>query len=151
MSKKEFWIRFAVYVLFGGLLPAMFLIFRFKLFSKINSITVGGWGLVCIIFLCGFFISMAKAVKKGLPYSFWTQVLNGVSKVIVPLLGAILAIYCLQDSIKQLLEFLIVVFVCEVIAIPVNPFPKWIHINKLNENEESLYSVLKRIKDNKEE
>ena len=94
---------------------------------------------------------MSKAIKKGLPYSFWTQVLNGVSKVIVPLLGAILAIYCLQDSIKQLLEFLIVVFVCEVIAIPVNPFPKWIHINKLNENEESLYSVLKKIKDDKEE
>ena len=151
MSKKEFWIRFAIYALFGGLLPALFLIIRFDLFYENSSISTTGWGMVCIILLCAFLLTLSKSIKKGLPYSLWVQIINGVTKILIPVLGAILIIYFLQDSVKELLQFLIVVFVCELVAIPVNPFPKWIHINKLNEKEESLYSVLKRVKNEKEE
>ena len=42
-SKKTFWIRLAFYVVFGGLAPGAFLIWRFDLFSEISSLSIGGW------------------------------------------------------------------------------------------------------------
>ena len=40
MSKKEFWIRFPIYLLFYLILPAGYLLFRFNLFKKIIIIAV---------------------------------------------------------------------------------------------------------------
>ena len=76
-----------------------------------------------------------KQVRKGLPYSLGTQVLEGYIKVIVPLLVAIFCIYALQSIIEHLLQFLIALVISEAIAIPMNPFPKWIHDNHLEREE----------------
>lgn len=140
-SKKVFWIRLSFYVLFGGLAPAAFLIWRFDLFSEISSLSIGGWGIVCIVFVGIFFLKMLKAVKDGLPYSFGTQCINGICKVILPLLIALLILYALQNCIAELMQFLGVVIVCEIIAIPMNPIPQWAHDNGIKEEEGKLKRI----------
>lgn len=134
-SKKAFWIRLVLYVLFGGVAPGAFLIWRFDLFSEISSLSIGGWGIVCIAFVGIFFLKMLKAVKEGLPYSFGTQCINGICKIILPLLIALLILYAVQNCITELMQFLGVVIVCEVIAIPLNPIPQWAHENGIKEEE----------------
>lgn len=134
-SKKAFWIRLVLYALFGGVAPGAFLIWRFNLFSEISSLSIGGWGIVCIAFVGIFFLKMLKAVKDGLPYSFGTQCINGICKVILPLLIALLILYAVQNCIAELMQFLGVVIACEVIAIPTNPIPQWAHENGIKEEE----------------
>lgn len=134
-SRKVFWIRLALYILFGGLAPGAFLIWRFDLFSEISSLSIGGWGIVCILFVGLFFLKLLKAVKEGLPYSFGTQCINGICKVVLPLLIALLILYAVQNCVAELMQFLGVVIVCEIIAIPLNPLPKWAHDNGIKEEE----------------
>lgn len=153
MSKKEFWFRFGIYVLFGAIVPFVFLVWRFNLFGKVSSISIGGWGIVAIIFIAVFFIRLFKAVRKGLPYSIWTQILDGVVKVIIPLAVAATIVYLFKDLTMQIFQFLMVVVICELVAIPVNPFPKWIHENKIeeeNDNTKKLLETLGIIKKDKE-
>ena len=69
MSRKEFWFRLGIYITFGAIIPFVFLVWRFKLFGKVSSISIGGWGVVAIVFVAIFFIKLFKAVKKGLPFT----------------------------------------------------------------------------------
>lgn len=144
MSKKEFWIRLSFYIFFGLICPGAFLIWRFHLFEKVSSLSIGGWGVVFILFVGIFFIRLMKAVRKGLPFSLFTQCLEGACKVILPLLLSLLILYVLQNSIAELMQVLSVFIVCELFAIPINPFPKWAHINGIKEDQDKLKAIFKK-------
>lgn len=141
MSKKQFWIRLSIYILFGAVIPFAFLSWRFNLFTKVNKISIGGWGLVAIIFVAGFFIALIKAVRKGLPFSLTTQILEGTCKILLPLLIAALCCYYMQDMMKQVFQFLCVLFVCYMVAIPANPIPTWAHENQKEDFQGYLKSL----------
>lgn len=142
MNKKEFWYRFSIYILFGLLIPAGFLIWRFKLFEKVSKVSIGGWGIVAVIFVAVFFISMLKAIRKGMPFSITTQIIEGLCKLIIPLIIACTCIYFMQDLMKEMYQFLLVLIVCETIAIVVNPIPQWAHENKIEEQENRLKGII---------
>jgi hypothetical protein len=142
MNRKEFWFRFSLYILFGVLIPAVFLTWRFKLFEKVSKVSVGGWGMVAIIFVAVFFISLLKAIRKGMPFSFATQVIEGLCKLIIPLIIACSCVYFMQDLMKETFQFLCILTVSETIAVVVNPIPQWAHENKVEEQENRFRSVL---------
>lgn len=134
-SKKIFWIRFTIYILFGGVIPIAFLIWRFNLFTRIDKISIGGWGILAILFAAFFVIKLMKQAKKGMPFSIVKQTINGYSKVIIPLLAVVLVLYFTKDFIDQITQFLIVLIISEMIAIPANPFPKWERDNGIQEQD----------------
>ena len=142
MSKKQFWMRFSIYVLFGGILPFLFLVWRFNLFSKVSKLSIGGWGLVAIIFIGVFFIKLIKSVKKGLPFSMLSQVLEGTCKVLLPLFIAAFVVYYMQDIMEQVFQFLCILIICETVAVVANPIPRWSHENKILEIEGSTKTLL---------
>ena len=141
MSNKSFWLRLIMYITIGLVAPTVFLIWRFKLFEKIDSVSIGGWGVVCILFVGIFFIKLMQSIRKGLPFSFFTQCLEGAIKVIIPLLLSILIIYFLKNSINELIQFLIVLTVTQLFAIPINPLPQWSHDNNLKDSELKLKNI----------
>ena len=143
MSKKEFWIRLPIYALFLFVIPAVFLIIRFNLFQKISALNIGGWGIVAILIVGLGFIKMMKEVKKGLPFCYLNQVITGLYKVIIPLLLLTFIIYFSKDSIKHILQFLVVLIPSEFVAILVNPIPRWAYENKLEEDGYKLKQILK--------
>lgn len=130
-----FWGRLVTYFIFSIAIPVGFLIWKFKLFSKISTISIGGWGIVAIIIIAASFISMLKYIKEGLPFSFVTQCINGVIKIIIPLVVTLLIINTLKDSIDELINFLVVFIFCQCVAIPVNPFPQWTHDNNIQQEK----------------
>ena len=142
MSKKAFWIRLISYIIVGGGIPLVFLIWRFNLFKKVSQLSIGGWGMIAIIFIGVFFIKMMKAIRKGLPFSFGTQILEGMFKVTIPLLIATIIIYVMRDSVEQLFQFFFVLLFCETIAMIINPIPQWAHENKIEEQESSAKRIL---------
>lgn len=145
MNKKIFWIRFAIYVLFGLIVPVVFLVWRFKLFQKISSISIGGWGVVAILIVFFFIIKMLKYIKKGLPFSFGTQIISGYLKVVIPLFVSVLIINALKGCINELVQFLVVLTACQAIAVPANPFPKWIHDNNLEQQENQTRRIFESL------
>lgn len=146
MSKKTFWFRFIIYALFGAVIPFVFLTFRFHLFEKVNSISIGGWGVVAILLVAFFIIKVFKGVKKGLPFSIVTQILDGACKVVVPLCIAAFLTYYMQDLMDQIFQFLVVLIACESVAIIANPLPQWEHENKLKDGEAGLLALLSTLK-----
>lgn len=146
MSKAEFWTRLAFYILFAAIIPIVFLIVRFNLFTQINSISIGGWGIVAIIFACVFFISLMNNIEKGLPFSLFTQILEGLGKVVIPLIAGAFIVYYMQDCMKEIFQFLLVCACSELVAIVVNPLPKWINDNKIEQDKANLASILESLK-----
>lgn len=144
-KKKEFWVKFSLYVLFGAIIPFMFLVWRFNLFGKASKVQIGGWGLFAIMFLGIFFAKTIKVVRMGLPYSLITQILEGVVKVLIPLGVAALAAFYLRNAMQQLFQFLCITFFCEAVAIVVNPLPKWLYEHQLDERKNTLKDVLQTL------
>ena len=145
MSRKQFWIRLSLYILFGGIIPVIFLILRFNLFTKIDSLSVGGWGIVAILFISIFFAKMIKTIVKGLPFSLFIQILNGICKVIIPLIAASFIVYYMQDCMKEIFQFLVVCIVSELVAIVVNPLPKWLNDHKIEKEESTIKKILETL------
>lgn len=142
MSKKMFWIRLSLYILIGGIIPFTFLTIRFNLFSKVSKLSIGGWGLLAVLFVAIFFIKMLKAIRKGLPFSFGTQIIEGMFKITIPLTVATLIIFLMRNSVEELFYFFCLLVFCETIAMAVNPIPQWAHENKIEEQESSAKRIL---------
>ena len=125
--KTIFWIRFVFWTLFACMLPFLFIVFRFNLFHTISKMKFGGWGIIAIIIVAFFTIAILKYIKVALnsKYSMTAQLLNGFCKVIIPLLTFFLIVQAMHSDIDLLLQVMGVVIICEAIAIPINPLPKW--------------------------
>ena len=143
MSKKAFWIRLSFYILFGGIFPIVFIALRFNLFHRVSALSLSGWKLIFLIFIAIFYTKLLKQVQSGLPFSYTTQIISGLAKVIVPLIIAVFALEAAQDYLGRLIEFLICCIVCESCAILVNPLPQWRHENKIEETGGIVKSVIK--------
>lgn len=132
---KEFWIKFAIWAVLACLLPCIFVIWRFDLFTKITVQQYSIWSIL-IIAIVGFFaIACLRYIDKGIKkWSMGKQIVLGVAKIIVPLLVIYYIAYIIQQKLQaqlldleNLLQTLIVVIGCEAVAIPINPFPKFIY------------------------
>lgn len=125
--KTVFWSRFVLWTIFACGLPFAFIVWRFQLFHTISKIQIGGWGLIAIIIVAFFVITVIRYVKIALSghYSFIGQCLTGFCKVVIPLLVFYLILYYLREQINLMLQVIGCVILCEVIAIPLNPLPKW--------------------------
>ena len=149
--RQTFWLRFAIWVSFALILPLAFMVWRFNLFTKINAVSIGGWGIVAFAFVAGFVGVLYKYLKRGLPYSLFTQVLNGVVKILMPLAIAYYVLFLMKNSINETLQLLSVLFACNLVAIPVNPMPRWVYENRKEETETLIDVLLDRREERKKE
>lgn len=127
--KTVFWTRFVSWAMFACVLPFIFIVWRFKLFGKISSIQIGGWGIIAIIIVAVFIFSIIRYIKLAFRgrYSLVGQILSGICKIILPLVVFMIILTALKNSIDIMLQVLGCVVACEIIAIPLNPLPKWAH------------------------
>ena len=57
-SVRLFVLRLIGYISVGLIIPMVFLIWRFNLFSSTSKLNIGGWGMVVIIFTTVFLIKL---------------------------------------------------------------------------------------------
>lgn len=140
-EKQVFWLRFVGWVLFAAILPVAFIIWRFNLFTERSPLALSGWGFMAIVIIALFIISLLKYVRAGLPYSLFSQCVTGFCKVILPLVIFYAVLYCIQQNLGIFLQALGCVILCELVAIPLNPMPKWIHDNVKEEDQKKFDSM----------
>lgn len=125
--KSVFWSRLISWATFCCFLPFVFIVWRFQLFHKVERIQIGGWGIIGIVIVAVFVYTVIRYVRLAFSarYSFIVQILNGVCKVIIPLLAVLIIIYNVRNNINLMLQVLGCIVICEAIAIPLNPLPQW--------------------------
>lgn len=136
-ERKKFIIRFIAWILLAFVAPAGFLAWRFKLFEVTEEVRVkiGGWGFVLILFTMIFMLYLFNQLRKGMKPSIGKQVVDGICKVTIPLTLCTFMVYWMSGCFEELLEFLVVLTIFETIALPINPLPKWMLENKIEQGE----------------
>lgn len=128
MMDKKFIIRAIGWTIFACLIPVAFICWRYGIFHKAGSIKFSGLTLVSIIVLFFFARALIGYIRAGLVgWSMFKQVLNGVIKVLIPIATVLLIANSMRNSLNYFVQALCVVLVSEAIAIPINPFPKWVY------------------------
>lgn len=152
MDKKQqkFLIEFFLFALFSCIIPFVFIAWRYELFSKVSRVSLSGWGIIAIIIIFVFAIYVAKSIKRAYRnrkrWSMTVQVIDGVAKVLLPLLALFFTMNAIIASADLFKQALIVVIICEGIAIPINPLPKWEVDNFKAGEEERMESFLEKFK-----
>ena len=125
--KAFFWIRFASWFVFACALPFSFVAWRFDLFKAVSKIQFGGWGIIAIVIVAVFAFTIIKYVKLAFSgkYSLIAQILDGFCKIVLPLLLCLIVLYSVRDNVILMIQVLGCVTICETVAIPLNPLPKW--------------------------
>lgn len=144
-EKKVFIARLILFVLFGCVLPFVFIAWRYQIFGG-TRISLTGWGFIAILIVFFFVMYCLKILKNSIPFSITYQVLSGFIKVILPLILVLLVVNALEDSIRQFKQALIVTILCEGIAIVINPLPKYMHDKGIEKTENLMDTFITKWK-----
>ena len=144
-NKKVFIARLILFVLFGCVLPFVFIAWRYQIFGG-TRISLTGWGFIAILIVFFFVMYCLKILKNSIPFSITYQVLSGFIKVILPLILVLLVVNALEDSIRQFKQALIVTILCEGIAIVINPLPKYMHDKGIEKTENLMDTFITKWK-----
>lgn len=136
--KSVFLTRAFAWAVFAAGLPFAFIAWRYGLFMGTNTIQLSGWGMIGVLILAIFTLTLLNYLKKGLKTGFFKQCATGFVKVILPLLIVLLIVEAIKQNIILFEQALSCVIMCELIAIPINPFPAWIE-KKNSEQQEEKY------------
>lgn len=139
-SKKRliFWIRMVSWIGIGCVTPIVVFAVKFGLFKDSAivydelgnalpnvSYSFNGWGIVSCVLIGSFAASILKEVANAYSgYSLVKQCYIGICKTI-PLIVVFVILYFIGDVIHQCTYCLMVLVVCRIISIPINPLPKW--------------------------
>lgn len=152
MSKKEFIIRAIIWAVFAVIAPLGFIIWRYNMFTQINKISLSGGGLLGVLLLIIFLHVLFKYIRSGLMgFSYVKQILNGVTKLLFPLVAILLVTVAVRNSLDYFIQSLGVTIISETIGIPINPFPKWIHEKTEGQYENMLDILLNKLEKGKGE
>lgn len=126
LTKEQgiFILRAFLFAVFAAVLPIIFILWRYGAFD--GGKTTYGLGTLLVGLLAFIVVRYALGeIKEALPYSMVTQIVVGVMKVILPLVLLYFLLLKMRNEADLLMQCVIAVILCECVAIPINPFPKW--------------------------
>lgn len=134
-----FWTRMVVWIAFSCIIPISVFAAKFGLFKEssiqydslgnvveASSVSLNGWGIVACA-IVGFTASaIIKEVIAAYPgYSLTKQWLSGFRKTVLPLVIGFFVCLFIREVVAHLMFCFGTLAVCQFIAVPVNPLPKW--------------------------
>lgn len=134
--------KLILFLTFSVVAPTTYMVLRFNLFSE-TKMRVGIGGIIVFAIMLGTISALIKYYLAGMKtkYSFLKQLLQGMLRVVLPLVIALFVVIFLSDNMSLVKEALIVLIPSELIAIIFNPFPKWCFDN----NVEGLGEIAEKI------
>ena len=137
MKKKEFFLRFLLWIFFVAIVPIITIADRYDMVKK-GTLKYTGWAIVS--FIIGFIVVMVilTYISRIFKWSMWIQVLNGIRIVLVPLGFLWIGVDLLANNIENIKYILIVSFISEAVAIPINPIPKMLYMKNIKDLREAL-------------
>ena len=139
MQKKELITRLILFLMFSLVAPITYISIRCKLFSTKTTISV--WFIIVLGVVLAIVSLIIKYYLDGMKtkYSIFKQILEGVIKVILPITFVLISVVWFKskmewivNNVNLMIEILSIILGCEVIAVIVNPLPKWAFENNVD-------------------
>lgn len=147
MSLKEYLIRLAIWIVVLLVPPIVYLEVNYGLFTNKEGLALSGWGVVAVAFGAIMLIYVLNQIKDGFEKgSMLRQCVEGYIRLL-PMLAVIVIVHYAKASIGKLEGFLVVVALCQVIAVPINPNPKWAEQNGSKTITECLKTIFHKAKE----
>ena len=143
--KTVFITRAIAWAAFAGVLPFVFIAYRYGIFRDNSAIALSGWGFIGVIIAGVVVLTIFNYLRKGLNEGIVKQCIMGFVTVIVPLLGLLMIVKGIASNIELFEKALGVTIACELVAIPINPFPEWLEKRRQEKNlkeQESIFGAL---------
>lgn len=139
--KTVFGIRFALWVTFSAILPFIFIAFRYGIFTNESKISLSGWGIIAIVIIIVFIITLVRYLYEGMKPGLAKQCVGGVCKIVLPLVVLLLLVVEIKNHIQLVEQALGCVIVCELVGIPLNPFPEWLERRRIEQGKEKAETL----------
>ena len=139
MQKKELITRLILFLMFSLIAPITYISIRCKLFSTKTTISV--WFIIVLGVVLAIVSLIIKYYLDGMKtkYSIFKQILEGFIKVILPITFVLISVVWFKSkmewivsNVNLMIEILSIILGCEVIAVIVNPLPKWAFDNNVD-------------------
>ena len=139
MQKKELITRLILFLMFSLIAPITYVSIRCKLFSTKTTISV--WFIIVLGVVLAIVSLIIKYYLDGMKtkYSIFKQILEGFIKVILPITFVLISVVWFKSkmqwivsNVNLMIEILSIILGCEVIAVIVNPLPKWAFENNVD-------------------
>lgn len=137
MKKKEFCIKLILWLFFAWIVPILTIVDKYDM-VKNGTLKYTGWGILAFIISFIFVIVICGYIAKIFKWSMGLQIFNGVRLVLVPLFFMLIGVDLIVNNIDNVKFILVVSFISEAIAIPLNPFPKWLYMKNITDLREAL-------------
>lgn len=139
--KTVFAIRFVLWATFSAILPFIFIAFRYGIFTNESKISLSGWGIIAIVVIIVFIITLVKYLYEGMKPGLAKQCVGGVCKIVLPLVVLLLLVVEIKNHIQLVEQALGCVIVCELVGIPLNPFPEWLEKRRIEQGKEKAETL----------
>lgn len=161
-QKAIFWSRMLGWIAVACGIPITVFAVKFGLFKSsgyeivvddLGNVTVdtptalNGWGIISCIIVAWTVIQILKEVRDAYTgYSFKKQCVDGILKV-MPLIVTLIIFIFLRNTFDSAIYCLAVIIISRLIAIPLNPLPKWKYETKgVEDYQDGLSIIVKYIK-----
>lgn len=134
--KAVFAIRCVLWIISAAVLPFLFIAWRYGIFTNSSKMSLTGWGFIAIIIVVIFIITFIKYICKALKPGFAKQCIVGFVTIILPLTVLYLLVCSVEDTIALFKQALGCVIICELVGIPLNPFPAWLEQKRVADKKE---------------
>ena len=148
-NKQIFILRLCVFLIFAIVVPFCYITIKYDLFKPTTGVQFGFWGIFAFGLLCIVVASLIKYYLNAMKtkYSYLKQILKGTIQIVLPLTLVIIVCSYLRDNLDLVLEAIYVIMPCEIIAIAVNPLPKWCYDNNVDGIVEISEKVFRKKKE----
>lgn len=150
-----FWTRLVSWIVVGCAAPIGTFAYKFGLFTRHTveydelgnivsqtDVSLNGWGIISVLLVGSFISAIVKELADSCTgYSMLKQCYMGICKT-MPLIIAFAMIYFLSGVLEQLMFCLMVLIICKLASIPLNPLPKWKFEKKGKEDYSTLAEAL---------
>ena len=142
-SKQVFVLRLCLFLIFSIVIPFCYITIKYDLFKPTTGVQFGFWGIFAFGILCVVVASLIKYYLDAMKtkYSYLKQILKGVIQIVLPLTLVLIACNYLKDNLGAVTEAIAIILPCEIVAIVVNPRPKWCFDN----NVEGIVEISEKV------
>lgn len=137
MKKKEFWIKLILWLFFAAAVPIMAIVDKYDMIKN-GTLKYTGWAILVFIIAFILVVVVCGYISKIFKWSMGLQIFNGVRLVLIPLAFILIGVDLLVNNIDNIKYILVISFISESIAIPLNPFPKWLYMKNISDLREAL-------------
>ena len=134
---KTFILRVILWLVFAGVVPIVCIIDKYDMIKN-GTLKYTGWAIIVLAIITIIIMVVLGYYLKLMKWSMTKQIISGIRNVMIPLCLLFVGAGLIASNIENIRYILVVSIFSEAVAIPINPFPKWVYERNISDLKEAL-------------